>query len=279
MLAIITGANRGIGLEIARSVLAAGYDVVMACRNVELAAQVRDSLASEFGNVKIEVEKLDLASLQSVSAFAERMLERGRRIDLLMNNAGSLSDRHVTTVDGLDLNVSVNYVGPFLLTMKLLPLMERGGRIVNMASLVYRFGRLEFPEFFSSGTRGRFNRFVVYSNTKLAITLFTLSLAERLADRGISVNASDPGIVSTDIIRMNNRVVDRLCDLVFRPIINTPAQGAATAVDLLLNPQKASLTGTLSRRCRPVRLSRRIARHAQSAELWERTQAMLLELM
>lgn len=278
MLAVITGANRGIGLEIARSVLAAGYDVVMACRNVKLARQVRDSFAGVFPKARIEVLALDLANLASVRAFADEMLARGERIDLLMNNAGALLDHSETTVDGLEFNVSVNYVGPYLLTRSLLPLLGKGSRIVNMASLVYRYGRIDLPEFFTHGLKSRkYKRFAVYSNSKLAITLFTLSLAEKLRDRGITVNASDPGIVSTDIIRMNNKLVDTLCDIFFRPVINTPAQGAATAVDLLLNPEKAAQTGTFNKKCRPVKLSGRILDHPMKEILWEETERLISE--
>lgn len=275
MLAVITGANRGMGLEITRSVLAAGYDVVMACRNVELAEKQRESLLADYPASKIDVLKVDLASLESVTGFTEELLKRGERIDLLMNNAGSLLDRYRQTRDGLEFNVSVNYVAPFLLTTGLLPLMGEGSRIVNMASLVYRFGRIDLPEFFSRGSRRKYNRFRVYANSKLAITLFTLELSRRVKGKGITVNACDPGIVSTDIIRMNNKVIDSLCDALFRPLINTPKKGASTAVDLLLNPVRAKLTGSFCKNCHPVHLNRRITEHPMRTALWAETEALL----
>ena len=277
MFAIVSGANTGMGLEITRSLAEAGYDVLMACYDVKKGESAREMLIAQTGNKNLEVRHVDLASLDSVRAFAESVLAEGRHIDLMMNNAGSLKDRRIITGDGLEYNVSVNYVGPYLLTRMLLPLMGKGTRIVNMASLVYRFGSIRLPEFFTMGCRGSYNRFVVYSNSKLAITLFTLNLARRLEDKGITVNASDPWIVSTDIIKMNNKLVDTLCDKIFRPIIYTPQEGASTAIDLLLNPEKASLTGSFNKNCHSVKLPQRVVAHPLMDKLWNETERIIAE--
>ena len=254
MYAVVTGSNTGMGYEITRSLAAAGYDVLMACHDVELGRQAAARIAAEFPSVKLEVRRLDLADLSSVRAFAAGVLADGRAIDRLMNNAGTLQDRRRITVDGLEYNMSVNYIGPYLLTTSLLPLMAQGSRIVNMASLVYKFGCLKFPELFTQGCRGSYNRFVVYSNTKLSMLLFTLKLSQQLKDKGVTVNASDPWIVSTGIIRMNNRVVDYLCDKLFRPIIFTPLEGASPAIKLLLDPAMEGVTGKFYKKCWPLAL-------------------------
>ena len=133
-LAIITGADGGMGTEITRAVATAGYKIIMACYRPEKAERVKDMLVHDTGNPYIEVLGIDLASLASVAAFAERMLKRGDTVSLLMNNAGTMeTGRHITE-DGLERTVSVNYVAPYLLTRKLIPLMEKGSRIVNMVS-------------------------------------------------------------------------------------------------------------------------------------------------
>lgn len=303
MLAVITGSNTGMGLAITRSVAEAGYDVIMACYSVEVGMYERDRIVADTGR-RIDVLRLDLTDMKSVVEFADKVLERGEHIDLLMNNAGSLQDRRRITVDGLEHNVSVNYVGPYLLTRKLLPLMGRGTRIVNMASLVYKFGCLKFPEFFTQGCRGAYNRFVVYSNTKLSILLFTLKLSEMLKDKGITVCASDPWIVSTGIIRMNNKVVDFLCDKLFRPVIFTPLQGASPAIKLLLSPQMEGQTGRFYKKCWPLsfrslcggkshgvpsiegirgiaetRLGKKYRNHKYMQKLWDDTEALLSGLL
>lgn len=268
-LAIITGADGGMGTEITRAVALAGYRILMACYDPQKAEEKRQKLIKETGNTDIEVRRIDLASLDTVAAFADYLLGRGERVSLLMNNAGTMETERRITVDGLERTVSVNYVGPYLLTRKLLPLMGEGTRVVNMVSCTYAIGRLDFPEFFLKGKKGSFWRIPIYSNTKLALTLFTLELAERVKDKGIVVNAADPGIVSTDIITMH-MWFDPLTDILFRPFIRTPRKGAATAVSLLLDKDAGERTGTLNVSCHPKQLSERFTHHKQAKELWER---------
>ena len=270
-LAIITGADGGMGTEITRAVASAGYRVVMACYDLKRAQAKREMLIKETGNPDIEIEFIDLASLKTVADFAGRMQERGERVSLLMNNAGTMETRRVITEDGLERTVSVNYVGPYLLTRKLLPLMGEGCRVVNMVSCTYAIGKLDFPDFFRKGKKGSFWRIPIYSNTKLALTLFTIDLSRRVKERGIVVNASDPGIVSTDIITMH-AWFDPLTDIFFRPFIRTPRQGAATAISLLLDEEAGKRNGTLNVSCHPKHLSEKYLHHRQMAELWERTE-------
>lgn len=270
-LAVITGADGGMGSEITRAVALAGYRIIMACCNLEKAEAKRKLLMKETNNEDIEVWKIDLASLESVASFADRLLRSTNRLALLMNNAGTMeTGRHITD-DGLERTVSVNYVGHYLLTRKLLPLMETGSRIVNMVSCTYAIGKLEFPDFFIQGKKGSFWRIPVYSNTKLALTLFTIELARRVKDKGIVVNAADPGIVSTDIITMH-QWFDPLTDIFFRPFIRTPYEGASTAIGLLLDKESGNRTGTLNANNHVKVLPKRILYHKQTADLWEQTE-------
>lgn len=270
-LAVITGADGGMGSEITRAVALAGYRVIMACCNLEKAEAKRKFLMKETNNEDIEVWKIDLASLESVASFADRLLSSTNRLALLMNNAGTMeTGRHITD-DGLERTVSVNYVGHYLLTRKLLPLMGTGSRIVNMVSCTYAIGKLEFPDFFIQGKKGSFWRIPVYSNTKLALTLFTIELARRVKDKGIVVNAADPGIVSTDIITMH-QWFDPLTDIFFRPFIRTPYEGASTAIGLLLDKESGNRTGTLNANNHVKVLPKRILYHKQTADLWEQTE-------
>lgn len=270
-LAVITGADGGMGTEITRAVARAGYRVIMACYDPEKAEVKRRMLAEETGNADLEVRAINLASLASVAAFADRLLQEGEPLALLMNNAGTMeTGRHITE-DGLERTVSVNYVGPYLLTRKLLPVMGEGSRVVNMVSCTYAIGRLDFPDFFLQGKKGAFWRIPIYSNTKLALTLFTIELARRVKERGIVVNAADPGIVSTNIITIH-MWFDPLTDILFRPFIRTPRQGAATAVSLLLDEEAGRRTGTLNVSCRPKALSDKYLHHRQADELWSLTE-------
>ena len=270
-LAVITGADGGMGMEITRAVATAGYKVIMACRDPEIAEEKRQLIMRETGNIALEIVPVNLASLSSTASFANELLQRGEVITLLMNNAGTMETRRCITEDGLERTVSVNYVAPYLLTRKLLPLMGEGSRIVNMVSCTYAIGKLDFPDFFLRGKKGAFWRIPIYSNTKLALTLFTIALSKKVKEKGIIVNAADPGIVSTKIITMH-MWFDPLTDLFFRPFIRTPRQGAATAISLLLDEDAGKRTGTLNVSCHPKQLSEKFFHHVQLTELWDKTE-------
>ena len=270
-LAVITGADGGMGMEITRAVAAAGYKVIMACRDPEIAEEKRQLIMRETGNIALEIVPVNLASLSSTASFANELLQRGEAITLLMNNAGTMETKRRITEDGLERTVSVNYVAPYLLTRKLLPLMGEGSRIANMVSCTYAIGRLDFPDFFLRGKKGAFWRIPIYSNTKLALTLFTIALSEKVKEKGIVVNAADPGIVSTKIITMH-MWFDPLTDIFFRPFIRTPRQGAATAISLLLDEDAGKRTGTLNVSCHPKQLSEKFFHHVQMKELWDKTE-------
>ena len=270
-LAVITGADGGMGMEITRAVATAGYKVIMVCRDPEIAEEKRQLIMRETGNIALEIVPVNLASLSSTASFANELLQRGEVITLLMNNAGTMETRRCITEDGLERTVSVNYVAPYLLTRKLLPLMGEGSRIVNMVSCTYAIGKLDFPDFFLRGKKGAFWRIPIYSNTKLALTLFTIALSKKVKEKGIIVNAADPGIVSTKIITMH-MWFDPLTDLFFRPFIRTPRQGAATAISLLLDEDAGKRTGTLNVSCHPKQLSEKFFHHVQMKELWDKTE-------
>ena len=259
-LAIITGADGGMGQVITAALAKEGYPVIMACLDPEKAVPVCTRIRQETGNTQIEVRRIDLASLSSVNNFTGQLLKEGRPVSRLMNNAGILTTPVRKTEDGLETIVSVNYVAPYMLTRQLLPLMQPGCRIE--------------PDFFEKGRNGRFFRIPVYSNTKLALLLFTQEFAERLQDKDITINASDPGIVSTNMITMQ-AWFDPLTDILFRPFIKTPAQGAATAIHLALSDEAKDRNGCCYANCKKRNVSERIRHHAQQKQLWDDTEILL----
>lgn len=272
-LAIITGADGGMGQVITAALAKEGYPVIMACLDPEKAASLCNRIQQETGNTQIEVRRIDLASLSSVNNFTGQLLKEGRPVSRLINNAGILTTPVRKTEDGLETIVSVNYVAPYMLTRQLLPLMQPGCRIVNTVSCTYAIGRIE-PDFFEKGRNGRFFRIPVYGNTKLALLLFTQEFAERLQDKDITINASDPGIVSTNMITMQ-AWFDPLTDILFRPFIKTPAQGAATAIHLALSDEAKDKNGCCYANCKKRNVSERIRHHAQQKQLWDDTEILL----
>lgn len=273
-VAVITGADGGMGTEITREVAATGMPVIMVCYNKEHGKAVRNTIVEKTGNKDIEVMQADFSSMKSVATLAATIKAKGVRVARLMNNAGTLETHFSQTEDGIEHTVSVNYMAPYLFTRLLLPIMERGTRIVNMVSCTYAVGKLDFPDFFTRGRKGGFWRIPIYSNTKLALLLFTLSLAKRIEGTGITVNAADPGVVSTPIIAMH-MWFDPLTDIFFRPFIRTPRQGADTAIRLLLDDENEGKNGTFNLSGHTKQLSKKYLPHRQAEELWDETEKRL----
>jgi len=278
-VAIITGANGGMGYEEAKEALLQGYHTVMACYCPSKSEARRQQMIAETGNDDVEIMGLDLSNLQSVRDFADQIKAKFDHIDLLMNNAGTLETGYHRTVDGLERTVGVNYVGPYLLTRLLIPLMSKGSRIVNMSSCSFILGRLQFPEFFTKGRKGFWQRILVYGNSKLALTLFTLELAKRIKSKGITVNAADPGVVNTKIIHLQVWLLDFLSDIFFRPFIRTPRKGADTAIHLLFDKDKEGQTGTFCRSNKIVKLGDKYVHHKHMQTLWDETEKIVQDFL
>ena len=273
--AIITGADGGMGTEITRAVAQAGYHVIMLCYTAFKGEERKSQLILETGNQDIEVVRIDLSSLESITSVVSKLKEKVTTIELLMNNAGTMATHYTTTEDGFERTVAVNYIAPYLLTRKLLPLMHAGSRIVNMVSCTYAIGKIG-PHFFTKGTEGSFWRIPIYSNTKFALWLFSRELAIRLKDTGITVNTADPGVVSTNIISMD-MWFDPLTDLLFRPLIRTPRQGADMAIKLLLEPEYEGKTGGMYVSGKQRKLKEKYLDHPRMKPLWDETERILTE--
>lgn len=271
--AVITGADGGMGSEITKAVAMAGYHVIMVCYTSFKGEEKRSRIILDTGNEDIEVVQADLSSMESVVDAVDKIKDKTPSVELLMNNAGTMCTHYVRTEDGFEHTVAVNYLAPYLLTRRLLPIMHEGSRVVNMISCTYAIGKIG-PHFFTKGREGSFFRIPVYSNTKLALWLFTRELSERVKGRGITVNAADPGIVSTNIIRMDEWF-DPLTDIFFRPFIRTPRQGAETAIRLLLDEQFGNLTGRMFASSKEKKVSEKYMHHPQTKELWNMTEQNL----
>ena len=270
-IAVITGADGGMGREITRAVAEAGYSIIMVCYTKLKGEKVKNEIIEATGNKNIEVMQADLSSMQSVADLAERIIQRQQPIALLMNNAGTMQTKLQITDDEIERTVAVNYLAPYLLTRKLLPLMMKGTRVVSMVSCTYAIGSVDLPDFFERGRKGNFWRIPIYSNTKLALLLFTLSMAEQMKEKGICFNAADPGIVSTPIIAMH-AWFDPLTDIFFRPFIRTPRQGADTAIHLLLDKDNEGKTGTFNVNSHMKALSEKYTQHPMKDILWNESE-------
>jgi NAD(P)-dependent dehydrogenase (short-subunit alcohol dehydrogenase family) len=199
-IAIVTGANSGLGLVTARELARAGAKVVLACRNTAKGENAMRECEAAAPGAELELEALDLARLDSVRAFAERFRAAHDGLDLLINNAGVMATPRRYTADGFELQLGTNHLGHFALTGLLIGTMEsrEDARVVTLSSGAHRFGRIAFDNL--SGDR-RYFRWRAYGQSKLANLMFALELDRRLRAAGSSVKslAAHPGYAATNL--------------------------------------------------------------------------------
>ena len=199
-VAVVTGANSGIGLETARALAHRGAHVVLACRSLDKASTAKADIAASVPGASLEVVHLDLADLSSVRDCAEAITEGHDRLDLLINNAGIMAIPRRETADGFEMQFGTNVLGHFALTGRLLPLVldTPHSRVVWLSSLAHRRGRIDFDDL--QGER-EYSPWGAYSQSKLADLMLALELQRRLAEVGsstISV-AAHPGWTATNL--------------------------------------------------------------------------------
>jgi NAD(P)-dependent dehydrogenase (short-subunit alcohol dehydrogenase family) len=239
-VAVVTGANTGMGKVIARELARLGAQVVLACRDPQKAEAARAEIAKDIGADRFEVGLLDVAKQASVREFAATLVRKHPKIDILVNNAGAWWLDRRESPDGIELQWATNVLGPHLLTQLLLPALKASGagRIVNMASTAAGGLDLDDVEF----KRRKFSGVSAYSATKQADRMLTWSLAEKLQGSGVVANAISPGLVATDLNR-STKGFFRFFFMLMKPMARTPEKGADTAVWLAASPEAAGQSG------------------------------------
>lgn len=252
-IAIVTGANSGMGMATAAALADMGATVVMLCRNEKRGMEALHIL-SEKTERKLELMICDLGDFSSIKTFADAFRAKYKRMDILVNNAGFISLDRQTTIDGLERQFGVNHVGHFLLTMKLIDLLPKGGRIINVASGAHKTGKIHFEDI---NLTKRFNVIKAYSQSKLANVLFTRELAHRLKSKGITVNCCHPGAVATNIGISRETGFGKTITGLLKPFFQTPEQGARTAIWLASAKEVGGITGAYFYQCKIAKSSER----------------------
>ena len=252
-VAIVTGANSGMGLATTAALCDAGAKVIMLCRNEERGREALEKL-KEKEERQLELIICDLGDYDSIRGFARTVKAKYARIDILVNNAGFISLDRQETKEGLERQFGINHIGHFLLTMLLLKNMGEGTRIVNVASGAHKVGRIHFEDI---NLKKHFNVITAYSQSKLANVLFTRELARRVAKRGITVNCCHPGAVATNIGIDRDTGFGKTVTGMLKPFFQTPEEGARTAIFLAMDGSVKNVSGEYFYNCKIAKSSKR----------------------
>ncbi len=266
-VALITGANTGIGLVTARELARQGAHLFITCRDTRTAEAALQRIRAASGSAHVEALQMDLADFASVRACAQAFLGRELPLHLLVNNAGLAGQRGLTA-SGFELAFGVNHMGPFLFTQLLLDRIKASApaRIVTVASRAhYRATGLDW-DVLRQRTRSR-TTLDEYSNSKLANVLFSAELGRRLAGTGVTTYALHPGVVASDIWRAVPWPV--------RPLLKlgkiSTEEGALTTLHCATAAAVADETGLYYDKCQPRTPSAKGRDAALAAELWRRS--------
>ncbi|MBK8294583.1 MAG: SDR family oxidoreductase [Solirubrobacterales bacterium] len=224
-IAIVTGANSGIGLVAARELAGKGATVVVACRSVDKGTaaveQMRDELAPNGVDAQFDIQALDLADLASVRKFADRIKAAyPGGIDLLINNAGVMAPPRHETADGFELQIGTNHLGHFALTGLLLDELKKkpGARIVTLSSNAHKMGKINFEDLQSE--KG-YKRWSAYGQSKLANLVFALDLQTRIAEAGLDMKSigAHPGVSKTNLTAAGNDMGSSVFSVISKPFL------------------------------------------------------------
>jgi NAD(P)-dependent dehydrogenase (short-subunit alcohol dehydrogenase family) len=261
-VAVVTGANSGIGKEIARGLARLGATVILACRSVERGEAAAAEIRRELPEAALEVRPLDVVDFGSVERFAAGL----DRVDILVNNAGAWFGKRTETPDGVEATWATNVLGPFSLTLALQPALAAArGRVVNVGSHLASgldLGDVEYHQRRYRGFEG------AYPESKQALLMLSWEMSRRLAADGITVNVAEPEWTRTACHKHAGALRRFVMNTAGSLFARTPAEGADTAVWLAASPEVANATGGdyLDRQLQP----RRFADDAEALDdLWK----------
>lgn len=290
--AIVTGGSQGIGKAAALDLARLGMDVVLVSRDPQRAEAAVGELRAASGNTRVESLLADLSSQASVRELGARLLARPGRLAVLLNNAGVASPERVVTADGLEFQLAINHLAPFLLTNLLRDRLVADGpaRVITVASRVHEQGTIDFDDL--QGERD-YTGARAYNQSKLANVLFTYELARRLDCTGVTANCLHPGVVPTNlnrylgtgrdpaasqpspVARMKRSLRRKLAALRGRRSeVCTPEEACRTSVYLATSPDVEQITGAYFVDCRQASSSPASHDEAIAARLWEASERL-----
>ncbi|KAK4419097.1 Short-chain dehydrogenase B, chloroplastic [Sesamum alatum] len=276
LTAIVTGGARGVGLETARVLALRNAHVVIAARNMEAANEAKQIILKDNKNARVDVLKLDLASLKSVKAFADTFIALNLPLNILINNAGIMNCPYQLSEDGIEIQFATNHLGHFYLTNLLLDKMKETanstgieGRIVNLSSVAHIHTYKGGIGFAKINDKSRYNDMRAYGQSKLANILHANELSRRLKAEGVNITANSvhPGLIMTNLFKYSGwmKILRFFSYILWK---NVP-QGTSTTCYVALHPSLKGATGKYFQDCNEFKPSGFARDEVLAKRLWD----------
>ena len=266
---LITGATDGIGKEAAIELAKKGCNLILIGRNKEKGDKVVEQIRKIADSyVDIDYFTADLMLMKEVSRVADEVSRKYPKIDILLNNVGAYFAFRGVTEEGFERTFALNHLGYFLMTKKLLPLIEKSNykRIVNVSSSAH-YG-IDF-EFDNLNGEKKYSGFDIYKKSKLANVMFTYELAKRVKDRGITANCLHPGFVSTNFGKNNNFLWRNVIRVAMWLTAINVKDGAKTSIHLACSDEVKDITGRFFANCQVKKGSSKAKNDEHNRKLWD----------
>ncbi|MFC4210951.1 oxidoreductase [Pedobacter lithocola] len=217
-VAIVTGANSGIGYEVVIGLVKQNFEIVMACRNLHKAEKAKAKILKLYPHAKLNLMSIDTSSINQVKAFVTQFLQQYKTLNLLINNAGIMMSPYKITEDGFENQFATNYLGHFALSGMLLPILKStyGARIVTLSSLSYKWAEIQFDDFHA---QRKYSKTKAYGQSKRACLMFAFELQRRLLAAGYDIAslAAHPGLCKTNLDQYFPALIKPLGNLFLQP--------------------------------------------------------------
>ncbi|CAD5114403.1 DgyrCDS3537 [Dimorphilus gyrociliatus] len=252
-IAFVTGGNGGIGFATCADFAERGAKVIMGVRCMEKGQEALSLLKTRFPKADVDVMEIDMASFESIREVVKQIETKYERLNILVNNAGIMCHPEGKSKDGFELHLAVNYLGPYLLTRLLMPLLRKnpGSRVVNVTAHAYRIAEVNTDDLnfeSRSYTPGE-----AYSQSKLAILLDTLVLSKQIPSSEVCINAIQPGVVNTGAQRHMPFKQNSFLRISLSPIVwflmKAPKDGAQSIIQAAVAEEEKDVTGKLYGEC------------------------------
>ncbi len=262
MLAIVTGASMGIGLETAKGLAEKGFDLILVSRNVGKLNDIRDSIESRY-QINCDVFSFDLSLIRSNIDFHRLVVNKYQKIDVLVNNVGAIFMKKTITDEGLEKTFALNHMSYFVLS-NLFAESSESLKIINVSSEAHRGITLRINDF--QNIQG-YNGWHAYKRSKLANIYLTYELNRKYIDKGICINCLHPGLVSTDFAN-NNSLPFKIISSFIKYFGISSKEGALTSIYLASEADLFNISGLYFDKCRPRKSSSISYNQEVSKSLW-----------